>query len=614
MTQSNITKSYCGLNGLAVSWIWCLGMVLLAVVPFLSNLRTGPLSSFYLEIASLFFAVVLAVLTMLTQSYRVALPSTSMFFIVLAVLLMVQARMMPLPYVSQSDLTATVFLGMALLAWTARAWVLRIGQHRAITILAWAILAGVLLQTIVCVLQFTGETHWLSSILVQTKNHNVNGQLAQRNHLGHYLMWGVLSLCYLWHERRINPWLALCLMLWITGIMGLVGSRTIMAYLLAIGVSLVFWYWRVDNKSNILRLCVIIGSALLAILLFQLTLSPLMDYLLHINFQSAAERLSDNQFAQSGRQMEWKKAWAIFQNAPVFGHGWGSYTIEGFWQNSVYPLGFRQYESRVLFTHCHNLILQLLAETGLVGLVVVAGGFAWCVRGYFHRPVKAASVLMVSMMLVSLCHSLLEYPLWYVYFLAVFVLFMALTPAEAEAEDRSKAPLWLNWQRCGSIGLCLLVLVGMGYSMVWYRQLLKVQNTMPNAGINQINRLQTLRARTYLLRYYVDMVLVNKIGRMGNQPIPSWGEQAALTAGLYRPYSDTFVRGLYLAHNQHIADAQAWVTQMAHYYPVMMPGFLKQTAVQPEAPMLLPALQDACWTYRARTDGKVTLRCSPKNR
>jgi O-antigen ligase len=82
-----------------------------------------------------------------------------------------------------------------------------------------------------------------------------------------------------------------------------------------------------------------------------------------------------------------------------------------------------------LFTNCHNLILQLLAEMGLPITLAVVGGFAWVVWPFFSERAEAEGMLALGCMAVTLIHSMLEYPLWYLYFLAMLVVFASMSPA-----------------------------------------------------------------------------------------------------------------------------------------------------------------------------------------
>lgn len=573
--------------------IWWAGMLAICIVPFMSSWRTGTLSSFYLDAGTLFFAVSLFGLTILTQNTRVLLPVASCGLLLLAALLMLQARVMKLPYVSQSDLAAIIFIIFAALAWSARAWVIRIGQKQAVTILAVALVIGVLLQTLVCAMQFAGIAGSVPGILPGPGKHYVYGQLAQRNHLGHYLMWGVLAVCFLRQQRRLSIWLAMPLLIWFTGIMGLIGSRTIIAYVFVIGVSLLFWCWRAGRESN--RFLMMLAGAIALVLLFQLVLSPLFDWLWHISFQSGTSRLEQGNFSQSGRQVEWHKAWLLFKNSPWFGYGWGSYAYQGFAIENVYPQGFRQYENTVLFTHCHNLILQLLAENGLVGFLFVAGSFILAIWPHLRKGFNPASILLISLLLVSLCHSMLEYPLWYNYFLAVFVLCIALTPVSIVQQTENirlfSSKTKLLWACTAFLALLIII-----WQMVMYQQFLFARSERNLLGTDQIKRLHHFRKHMYFTRYYVDMAVVEKLNVVFPQ-LPQWGKQASLLTGRYRPYSNTNLRGFYLAQEQKISEATEWFDQVSRYYPNLMPTLLNKIKQQPETVVLVPHLEQLCAQY-----------------
>ena len=583
--------------------VWWLGCALLCTVPFLSSWRVGPLSGLYLESGALLFALFITAGTSAAERTHIPLPRAAWFWLLIALAIAVQARVMDLPYYSQSDLAAAIFIGLAALSWAARVWVLRLGQGRAVQIVAWALLAGVFLQSVVCLLQFAGHTAWLPGLLAAPSPTNIYGQLAQRNHLGHYLMWGVLALCYLWHERRLATVLVLLLLLWLTGVMGLVGSRTIMAYIIALGLALGFWRWRGGREAN--RLIGMVALAIGLVLLMQFALSPLIEWLGGASFQSGAERMGQSAFAQSGRRFEWQKAELLFRAQPWFGYGWGGFAYHGFAETGAYAHGFRGYETQVLFTHSHNLIWEWLVSLGAVGVGLLAAGLLYVLWPLLQRPFSPASMLLSLMLLVSLCHSMVEYPLWYVYFLAVFALLMALIPAEAPAVVRERRFYWLP------LVLCLAMMAEVVRTGVDYQDLLRANRKPADrvAALEQIADLKALHKRAYWLRYYTDMVLVQKANNE-HAPLPQWGEEAAAKAARYRPYSNTFVHALYLAQAGRNEEAAAWMGRMAHYYPGMMPFFLERARSHPQGAAMTAALEAACRDYNARSN--QPLRCEPK--
>ena len=232
-------------KGGAWAFAWLLSaFFLIAAVPFLSILRVGPLSSFYLESGSLVFALLLVLLTFATGRLNVLPPRGTVYFLLLAAFWHVQARVMGLDYLGMSDMAAWAFVVLSLAAWACRGWVASLGQERVTAALAWVLLIGGCLQAAVAVMQYAGWTSHFTGYLALGAKNNITGQLGQRNHLGHYLMWGLLSAAWLWSQRRLHALLGAAAVLFLSGTMGLVNSRTILLYVAAVGLLALFWRWR----------------------------------------------------------------------------------------------------------------------------------------------------------------------------------------------------------------------------------------------------------------------------------------------------------------------------------------------------------------------------------
>lgn len=92
----------------------------------------------------------------------------------------------------------------------------------------------------------------------------------------------------------------------------------------------------------------------------------------------------------NGRSYLYEYAWGMFCASPVFGNGWGAYSklVATTSLGSMYAdLGFSSMSA-------HNVYLQLLAETGIVGLAIfVVSAMATLVvsmrRAHFHRTTGA---------------------------------------------------------------------------------------------------------------------------------------------------------------------------------------------------------------------------------
>lgn len=64
----------------------------------------------------------------------------------------------------------------------------------------------------------------------------------------------------------------------------------------------------------------------------------------------------------TNRQYLWAEAWKMFCENPIFGIGWGGY---------IHRLNIEISSVHVTYMFCHNIYLQILAETGIVGLTIL---------------------------------------------------------------------------------------------------------------------------------------------------------------------------------------------------------------------------------------------------
>ena len=237
------------------------------------------------------------------------------------------------------------------------------------------------------------------------------GNLRQPNHLSSLLLWSIVAFVWLGESRTLWRALAWTLAAACLFVVVLTGSRTG-----ALGmVTLALWGLLDGRLARTTR-------ALLAF-------APLWYWLSWLGMRwwaatgevafGAAKRFDAAGDFSASRFGIWSNALELIRQHPWFGVGFGEFNFA--W--SLTPFPGRPIE---FFDHAHNIVLNLLAEMGvpLGGLVIglllfglwhalrnaVAQGRDSAER-YPHQ--RAAFVIVV---LVSV-HSMLEYPLWYAYFL-----------------------------------------------------------------------------------------------------------------------------------------------------------------------------------------------------
>jgi O-antigen ligase len=158
----------------------------------------------------------------------------------------------------------------------------------------------------------------------------------------------------------------------------------------------------------------------------------------------------------SSRGRIWSNTLELIAQHPWTGVGPGAFNFV--WSMTPFPD-----RPVAFFDHSHNLLLQLAVESGVpfaLGVMVLALWVVWRSRAAFTQAddLRASGARCAAFMLaLVVVHSLLEYPLWYAYFLlptALMAGWMAglvpqPAPREAPGEGAARAPLWPH-------GLCAL--------------------------------------------------------------------------------------------------------------------------------------------------------------
>lgn len=350
---------------------------------------------------------------------------------------------------------------------------------------AKVIFLGGLLQTMLGFLQVFGLAPLLHGYVMfdmTSPTGNIMGNIAQRNLYGHYLAWAMFSACYLYSRRLLRlPFLFLAqfsfalLIAWS-------GGRLILGYVVAAVVWGMFWYVRSQRDEHMKKMVTALFLVFVTVIFTQLCLQQINEMLVWIGFkidlQSGAERFFDSGFGMR-RRIEWAKAWLLFKQHPLFGVGWDGYASAG----NLLELqgGFPKVPESWLFTHCHNIVFQLLAETGLLGTGIFIVSLAILVLPFFVRKNANIDYLFLIVILsVTLIHSLFEFPLWYLSFSVMFVLVLSLSPL-SDFDSDIRALIWRGMFGVFFVLCCTYVLIGV------FRFNTLTRESMPTADI-QVNK------------------------------------------------------------------------------------------------------------------------------
>ncbi len=263
------------------------------------------------------------------------------------------------------------------------------------------------------------------------------GNMRQPNHLSSLLLWSVIGAVWLGEARMLRRGIATGLaLLFIFGVV-LSGSRTG-----ALGM-LIFAAWggldrRLSRRSRALLL--------LAPLIYAagwFGVSAWADLGQHAFIGET--RFSTKGDISSSRYGIWANTLTLIRMHPWLGVGFGEFNFA--WTLTPFPG-----RPVAFFDHTHNLPLQFAVELGLPLAALVTAALLWALwralqqalRARGHADPDAAPMQRAAFMIVFmvLLHSLLEYPLWYAYFLlpAAFAFGLCLVnpPAPVDADAASR--------------------------------------------------------------------------------------------------------------------------------------------------------------------------------
>jgi len=427
----------------AVPWSARVGLLcaaLLCVLPFLQPYHRNPLTAFYSE--WLAFALGLGVMVVLwgRKAWTPAeVPWAALSPLALALLVVIHGVFGWSPYLGSALTAALYLIWAALLIVAARALVRLHGPDAVLDTIAAAIASGALLSALIGCLQHLQMPSLLDRVVARTTSAAIFGNLAQPNHFASYTTLGLLALAYLHVRGRIALGALVLAALPMLFVLGLSGSRAAALYLLAAFSLAAGLCWRTTDAVA-KRLLLLSAGYLAAYFVFQLAVGAGWFRMDGRSSVTAFERIFSGSASFSDRIRLWQSAWDTFVGQPLTGAGWGTFALRHFEQASeLYALGGYQ-----LFHNAHNVVLQLLADTGLAGLL--CAGLPLLVasrnRSAAVTPLSGRWLLFAAGA-VLLLHSLLEYPLWYAYFLGIAAMLLGIAPLRVRALELSRYWRWL---------------------------------------------------------------------------------------------------------------------------------------------------------------------------
>jgi O-antigen ligase len=329
-------------------------------------------------------------------------------------------------------LPATLALGpIAILgcAWITAWRASTLPAQKGLSALFWGLLCAGILNAVIGLLQVLNqvpfESQWIARSAIPGR---AVGNLRQPNHLSSLLLWSLISLTTLTEIGRVRRSIAGGVAVLLTTGLVLTGSRTGLLGILLLSC------WALLDKRLSRRVRVALAVAPIVYGALWVGLTPLSQWA-GVRL-GAEEHLIGRGSADisSSRFGIWSNTISMIEREPWTGVGFGEFNLA--WTLSAFPG-----RPTAFFDHSHNLILELFVELGLPlgGLMLVllgaalarAARHAWRSEG--NDGVARRGAVMIVLMIGL--HSLLEYPLWYAYFLVPTAFAWGLTLSNATAGE-----------------------------------------------------------------------------------------------------------------------------------------------------------------------------------
>ena len=398
--------------------LYCCGLML--ALPFVQPYHRFPVTSFYSEWLAFALGLLAALLLLRGQAGQIArYPAVALAPLCLILLLAVQAALGRVPYPEQALIATLYLLWAALIVALGHRLGQELGLHEVAGTLAWFVLAGGMLNALAGLIQHYDVATPLGFIVARKASAAVFGNLAQPNHYAAHLALALASVAYLYGRRRVGPVVGIGCVVILLLMSALAGSRSPWLYLAAFALlGLLAGKFRRDEETR--RLIILAGLLVPGFLIAQ-GIATLMAPAEGLQVTSG-QRLFASASGISARAELWGDAWRMFLAAPILGSGWGQFS----WHHFLNQAATGASAAPGLFNHAHNLALQLLAETGLMGFVIIFGAAVVWLAGLRKVTIDADWWWLLALMSVIGIHSMLEYPLWYSIFLGPAALLLGL--------------------------------------------------------------------------------------------------------------------------------------------------------------------------------------------
>lgn len=286
-----------------------------------------------------------------------------------------------------------------------------------ITSIAWVVLLAGLFTLVIQFIQLFFPNNTLD--LVFTVKDRLYGNIAQPNQAGFVHVLAITSAVYLFYlnykNKILSVILPLCVSVLAIGVSFSISRTALILFAFAI-ISAAFYRW----QSYKIRAGVMVGLTVVSVVGYQLGNVLMKLYFVGFQGQDGVGRLMQESIGL--RPILYDRAFAAIKESPITGIGYGNYLNYGL-QRIEQWAWFENAE------HSHNVITQIWAELGLLGVLTVFGVLFVLIKQlylFFKHQLAQEKYFVCLLLSIFVLYSLSEFPLWHAKFLYLFVFLVAL--------------------------------------------------------------------------------------------------------------------------------------------------------------------------------------------
>lgn len=589
-------------------------LAVIAIVPFAIPFAYFPISKFYSEATSLVAGILIFALAAFTKK-ELRLPPVTIASFLFAVFALIQPFFVKIYFPGNNQYVALLFIICGLIGIGVSSLVENTAEmfRKVMVLLSWSLVISATIQAIIAYLQYTGKAADFSSYLLvgqdgASDGSNIFGNIGQPNQFTDFISIGFVALAYLFVIGQINVIVFAAYGLLFSLAITFTARRGVLLYYV-IMIFTAGWVWLRNRKDaekqeSYKKILIVLAAVFIGIIAVQMLFPKIVSLFASApaSTTTGLERLSGDAIGQSTyrRFYEWYKAIVLFTQHPFFGVGWYQYPREGIYIMQTEQFSYIPMNSK-LYTHCHNSLFNIMAESGIIGTVILVGyAIGYSIFALLRKINSVESLFAVLLAIPILTHSFLEYPLWYAYFMVLLVIFLAFAPAKFVLYNKS----FYKLVSAIIVGVMMLF----AYNAYQANNELTSYTQTPTDYDDYVTNVTGLRS-------YIDsnsmwslpamMVLDNYImpGSQATNAVMSPAEQMRYVDQLANalPYPGALFKQI-IIHKMSgdNAGANQYANILAHAYPYYQPQFIKQLSATPQFADVVATMQS--FHYEDRSD------------